>query len=116
MKIEFILLIALSLLLSACEHPEKIRLTTSNDDLSTRAVVHPERPNKDVTRDKLRSPETVSIVKGKIVRNNRSRSQSYDEDYCVQSNEVAAQNMEIVVETDFSYTLLTGIASHKHAC
>ena len=59
MKIEFILLMAFSLLLSACVHPEKVRLAGSSDGLSITAVAHPERPKKDVVRDKVRSPETV---------------------------------------------------------
>lgn len=54
-----VVLLFSSILLVACDHPEKLKLNSTSNNAITAAVAHSSRPETDVARDKIRAPDKV---------------------------------------------------------
>lgn len=59
MKLKLSSLFFCCLVITACGHPSKNSSSELNNDITANAVAHSQRPEFDVERDNIRSPETV---------------------------------------------------------
>lgn len=56
---KLVVLLFSSILLVACDHPEKRKISNASSNLITAAVTHPSRPETDIARDIIRTPDKV---------------------------------------------------------